>query len=69
MLCSMCQKSGPAVCSWACVQAATKELDANVEKLRSLPLDDDDGNRRYQLAARNGELTSALMAWKPTLTA
>lgn len=59
MSCVVCREPGPELCSWTCLKRATAELDANVAALRSQA--SDDGDQRDRLAARNGELTSALL--------
>lgn len=59
MSCVVCYEPGPDMCSWTCLRSATAEREPNMAVLRALPADDTD--RRYGLAARNGELTSALI--------
>lgn len=59
MGCVVCNEPGPGLCSWSCLRSASAELEANMGALRLLQADD--SARRYELAARNGELTSALV--------
>lgn len=59
MSCVICYEPGPDLCSWTCLRSATAELESNMAALRTFSTDDAD--RRYDLAARNGQLTSALI--------
>lgn len=58
MSCVVCQEPGPDLCTWTCLRSASAELDRNMATLRALGHGD---GQRYELAARNGELTSALI--------
>jgi hypothetical protein len=59
MSCVVCHEPGPNLCSWTCLRSATAELDENMISLHSLG--PGESERRYELAARNGQLTSALI--------
>lgn len=64
MACLICTEHGPALCTETCRRAASRELDGNLAALRAMPADSGDGHR-YELAERNGQLTSALLMWRP----
>jgi predicted nucleic acid-binding Zn ribbon protein len=67
-LCLMCQaptEQADVCCSLACVQAAQRELQRNVTRLRLLARRLAPPDARRRVAERNGRLSSALLRWRP----
>lgn len=65
MVCVICDEPGPEVCSWPCLRGARDEIRSNIRALHRLPPGGEHAERRYELAARNGQLTSAMVSWRP----
>lgn len=64
MSCVICTEAGRALCSETCRRSATRELEANLASLNALPADR--ASARGKLVERNGQLTSALVGWRPS---
>jgi hypothetical protein len=67
-LCIVCGAAAGQVdscCSLACVERAQHELRANAKRLRRLPRHPQLLDARRELSERNGQLSSALMRWRP----
>jgi hypothetical protein len=54
-----------ACCSLPCAQAAQRELQRNVTRLRQLARRLAPPDARRRVAERNGRLSSALLRWRP----
>ncbi len=69
--CIMCEAptdQADACCSLRCAQAAQRELQRNVTRLRHLARRLAPPDARRQVAERNGRLSSALLRWRPERT-
>lgn len=63
--CVVCGLSGSELCSYACLETSMRERDENVAALYQLGDTPRSRDRRRALEQRNGEITSALLAWRP----
>jgi predicted nucleic acid-binding Zn ribbon protein len=71
-VCIMCDaptEQADACCSLPCAQAAQRELQRNVTRLRHLARRLAPPDARRRVAERNGRLSSALLRWRPDSTA
>jgi hypothetical protein len=69
--CIICQaptEQADACCSLPCAQAAQRELQRNVTRLRLLARRLAPPDARRGVAERNGRLSSALLRWRPEQT-
>lgn len=66
--CLLCDQSGDhgSLCSFACVDAAQREIERNVRRYKRLPQGLASDGERYAIAMRNGLLTSAVLSWGTT---
>jgi hypothetical protein len=69
IICAAPTAQADACCSLACVQAAQRELQRNVTRLRALARRLAPPDARRRVAERNGRLSSALLRWRPERTA
>lgn len=65
IICAAPTEQADACCSLACVQAAQRELQRNVTRLRQLARRLAPPDARRRVAERNGRLSSALLRWRP----
>ena len=63
--CVVCGLTGSELCSYACLEASMREREENVATLYQLDDTPQSRARRRSLEQRNGQITSALLAWRP----
>lgn len=68
IMCAAPTQQADACCSLPCVQAAQRELQRNVTRLRQLARRLAPPDARRRVAERNGRLSSALLRWRPETT-
>jgi len=67
VICGAASPEPHACCSVQCVRVAEREISANIGALRRLRTGGASRSERARLTARNGELTSAMLRWRPTV--
>jgi hypothetical protein len=65
IICEAPTDQADACCSLPCAQAAERELQRNVTRLRQLARRLASPDARRRVAERNGRLSSALLRWRP----